>query len=221
MKLKYVIFSLLITGSLAAQENTEEACSKTWEFGLGGTAYQFNHVSFGNYTQLDNGGYMFEMKLENAIYGISLYAAHEIEIDKFNRHFRNLYFDLSGDIGFSGKTWGDNRNRLFTVASGLQWRVGEYFHSKYIDPYIRAGTGYVYRDFVAGIEGIPSTLYNEADADRKHLIPVTVGAGINMWLNDRWGMGMKGNYLVMPYKNVANSLQGALLIMYRLGGASH
>ena len=225
MKIKYVIFSLLLVGGmfpLAAQEITGNFREKGWEFGFGGTVYQFNRVSFGNFSNLEDGSYMFDLRLENAVYGGNLYVAREL-----NKHF---YLDLSGSAGYAGKTWGNsNKNWLYTAGLGLQWRLGTYLQSKYIDPYFRVGAGYMYKDFMiyyTGTEGPPSAemewvhnnLQNKAGADRKHLIPVTAGVGINMWLDDRWGIGMQGNYVLMPYKNVANSLQGTVSIMYRLGG---
>ena len=227
MRIKYVIFSLLLAGGmlpLAAQENNENSRKKAWEFGLGGTVFHFNRVSFGNFSNLNDGSYMFDLKLDNAVYGGNLYIAREL-----SSHF---YLDLSGSVGYAGKTWGSSdKNRLYTAGLGLQWRLGEYFQSRYIDPYLRIGAGYMYKNFMiyyTGAEGPSSaemewwysSFQNKSGADRQHLTPVTAGMGINMWLNDHWGIGIQGNYVLMPYKNVANSLQGSINIIYRLGGKS-
>ena len=227
IRIKYVILSLLLAGGtlpLAAQENTGNSHKKAWEFGLGGTIYQFNRVSFGNFSNLNSGGYMFDLKLENLVCGSSLYIAREL-----NKHF---YLDLSESVGYAGKTWGNsNKSWLYFAGLGLQWRLGEYFQSKLIDPYFRVGAGYMYKNFTiyyTGTEGLSSAemdwvhnnLQNKSGADRKHLTPISAGSGINMWLNDRWGIGLQGNYVFMPYKNVANSLQGTVSILYRLGGQS-
>jgi outer membrane protein OmpA-like peptidoglycan-associated protein len=63
-----------------------------------------------------------------------------------------------------------------------------------------------------------NNLMNKDGMDRKNLLPVSLGIGLNMWLNNRWGIGMQGDYIAMPHKNVANSIQGTLRMMYRLGG---
>lgn len=63
-------------------------------------------------------------------------------------------------------------------------------------------------------------LENKDRTDKRHMTPISLGGGINMWLNDRWGIGLQASYLVMPYKNVANSMQGNARLMYRIGGKS-
>ena len=100
---------------------------------------------------------------------------------------------------------------------GLQWRLGEYFKSRYVDPYLRAGINYMYKGFdilYEGSEGLEpddmswilNNYGNKEGRDRKHLMPVSLGGGINFWLNDRIGIGLQADYLVMSYKHVANSL---------------
>lgn len=204
--------------------SAEKNPAKAWEFGVGGSVFQFSRTSFSNFTQLET-GYMFNLKLEQAVFGGNLYAAKEL-----NNHF---YLDLQGTIGTTGKKPDDNNKTewLYMLGPGLQWRIGEYFGSKYIDPYLRAGISYMHKEFdimYAGTEGlndqqmswILNNLNNKAGDDRKNLMPVSLGVGINLWLNDRWGVGLQGDYLLMPYKDVANSLQGTLRILYRLGGKS-
>jgi len=144
-----------------------------------------------------------------------------------------VYLDLQGTIGTTGKRSGNNHQAdwLYMAGLGLQWRFGEYFGSKHIDPYLRAGINYMHKEFeiaYAGTEGLDdqqmqwilNNIYNKEGADKTDLTPVSLGAGLNMWLNDRWGIGIQGDYLLMPYKNVANSLQGTVRVMYRLGGKS-
>lgn len=225
--MKKILFILLIMGSIlpiSAQTESKEKPKKAWEFGLGGTVYQFNRASFSNFVTLDDGGYQFDLKLKSTVYGGNIYVAREL-----SKHF---YLDMQGSVGYAGKTWGNNnKNWLYTAGLGLQWRLGEYFHSKYVDPYLRVGAGYMYKDFhiyYEGAEGLTpdqmtwvmDNLQNKDGVDRKHLIPITAGVGVNMWLNDRWGIGLQGDYVAMPYKNVANSLQGTVRVIYRLGGAT-
>ena len=197
--------------------------SKAWEFGLGGSVFQFSRTTFSNFSQLET-GYIFDLKLDHVVYGGNLYVAREL-----NRHF---YLDLQGSIGTSGKGPDNNKTEwLYMAGLGLQWRLGEYFGSKYIDPYLRAGINYMHKEFeiiYAGTEGLDdgqmkwilNNINNKSGADKKDLMPISLGAGLNMWLNDSWGIGIQGDYLLMPHKDVANSLQGTLRVMYRLGGKS-
>ena len=203
-------------------ESIEKKQSKAWELGIGGTAFQFNRTSFSNFTQQET-GYVFDLKMEQVIFGGNLYIAKEL-----SNHF---YLDLQGSIGATQTKMdiGDKTQWLYMVGPGLQWRLGRYFNSNYIDPYLRVGASYMHKDFdvlYAGTEGLSPDemkwyLNNmNRNVDKKDLIPISLGVGLNMWLNDRWGIGMQGDYLLMPYKNVANSLQGTLRLMLRIGGES-
>ena len=228
---KIIIYTMLfvaMANSVLAQISSfkpvDKNPSKAWEFGLGGSVFQFNRTSFSNFSQLET-GYVFDLKLEQALFGGNLYVAREL-----NDHF---YLDLQGTVGTTGSRSNDyNKNKwLYMAGLGLQWRLGEYFGSKHIDPYLRAGINYMHKEFnilYAGTEGLDdqqmkwilNNIYNKEGADRTDLMPVSLGAGLNLWLNDRWGIGIQGDYLLMPYNNVANSLQGTVRVMYRLGGES-
>lgn len=205
-----------------SQEEKEPA--KAWELGAGGNIFQFNRISFSNFSQLET-GYIFDLKLDHVVYGGNLYVARELN--------DYLYIDFQGTIGVTGNKLNDKNKTewLYMLGPGLQWRFGEYFDSKYIDPYLRAGINYMHKEFeilYAGTEGLKdeqmkwalNNINNKAGADRKDLTPISLGVGLNMWLNDNWGIGMQGDYLLMPYKNVANSIQGTLRIMYRIEGKS-
>lgn len=224
MKRKLYIALLLSLAALPtpAQEETDKNETKAWELGLGGTVFQFSRVGFSNFSQPAN-GYTFDLDLNHAVWGGSLYAAREL-----NKHF---YLDLQGSFGLTNKSI-DRKTRLMTmVGAGLQWRLGEYFKSSYVDPYLRAGINYMYKDFQIRYDGsegtapdemswILSNYGNKEGHDRKHLAPIALGGGINFWLNDRIGVGLQADYLLMPHKNVANSLQGSARIMWRIGGKS-
>lgn len=206
-------------GAAAPQEKKEK---KAWELGIGGTVFQFSRVSFSNFTQLDD-GYAFDLDLSHAVWGGGIYAAREL-----SKHF---YLDLQGNIGLTRKAI-EGKNKLLVMAGlGLQWRLGEYFKSHYVDPYLRAGINYMYKDFSIiydGTEGLApdqmswilSNYANKEGRDRKHLTPIALGGGVNLWLNDHFGIGLQADYLIMPYKNIANSLQGSARLLWRIGGKS-
>lgn len=197
---------------------------RAWEFGLGGTVFQFNRTSFSNFTHNEQ-GYLFDLDVRHALWGGNLYVAREL-----SKHF---YLDLQGSIGSTTESISANGDRkwLYTGGLGLQWRLGEYFNSKYVDPFLRVGGNYMHKGFdilYTGKEGLTSeemqwfmeNYRNKDGLDRKNLATVALGGGVNMWLNSSWGIGLQADYLVMPYTNVANSLQGTVRVIFRLGGKS-
>lgn len=229
-----LLFLCAIVGGLmplAAQEitlktkNTKKEDSKAWEFGLGASALQFSRAQFSNFSDLKDKGYVFDLKLKHVVYGGNLYIAREL-----NRYF---YLDVQGTIGstkdlIEGK---EKAKMVYMIGPGLQWRLSEYFGSKHIDPFLRTGINYMHKEFnmnYMGIEGLDneqmswilSNDLNKDGKDKKHLTPISVGGGVNMWLNDRWGIGIQADYLIMPYNKIANSLQGTARIIFRLGGKS-
>ena len=227
-QLSYLILSfLLCASSLGAQESGSDTLAvkkekKAWEIGIGGTVFQFSRIGFSNFSQLEN-GYAFDLDLNHAVWGGGIYAAREL-----NKHF---YLDIQGSLGLTNKSIEGKRKLMAMAGLGLQWRLGEYFHSPYVDPYLRAGINYMYKGFrilYDGSEGLApdemqwmlSNFGNKEGRDRKHLMPVSLGGGINFWLNDRWGIGLQADYLVMPYKHVANSVQGTARVIWRIGGKS-
>jgi outer membrane protein OmpA-like peptidoglycan-associated protein len=231
MKTRIIYLMMLLAAmagrAVAQAPNTAPAGkqpSKAWEFGLGGSVYQFSRASFSNFSPTE-AGYVFGLKLDHAVYGGNLYVAREL-----SDHF---YADFQGTVGVTTNRQTDRwrKELLYAAGLGLQWRFGEYFESTHIDPYLRAGVGYMRKNFdilYAGTEGLDDeqmkwtldNLMNKEGMDRKDLLPISLGVGLNMWLNDRWGIGMQGDYLVMPHRNVANSIQGTVRVMYRLGGRS-
>lgn len=211
--------------SYAVGEQTqveERTPKKAWEFGLGGSVMQFNRMSFSNFTKND-AGYLFDLDVRHALWGGNLYVAREL-----NKYF---YLDLQGTAGYTKDAISSKGDRkwMYMAGLGLQWRFGEYFKSKYIDPFLRVGGNYMYKDFdilYTGSEGLTDeemswvmkNYKNKDGADKKNLTPISLGGGVNMWLNDSWGIGLQADYLLMPHTNVANSLQGTARIIYRLGG---
>ncbi len=211
------------TAETQSTENVDKKDKKAWEVGVGGTVFQFNRVQFSNFTQQANSSYTFDLGIKSSLFGGNLYVARELN--------KYLYLDLQGSTGMtSEKLSNSSKDKwVFMLQPGLQWRFGEYFGSKHIDPYLRAGIGYMYKGFninYIGTEGLaPDEMkwilensQNKDGADRTHLMPISAGAGLNTWLNDRVGVGLQADYVVMPYAKVANSLQGTVRVMWRIGG---
>lgn len=208
----------------AGEVVTENALPRAWEFGIGASVFQFSRVDFTRF-QPSGENYRLGLQLRHSVIGPNLYIAREL-----NPYF---YLDLQGTVGFTHQYIdGENRRRnLYMVGPGLQWRLGEYFDSKYIDPFFRVGVSYMKKNFDMKYEGtegdlpeemswVLENLYNKDGVDRDEMFPVAFGAGMNAWLNDRFGIGLQGDYLLMPHTDVANSLQGTVRLIWRVGGKS-
>lgn len=229
LNLKYIFligFLFAVTNINAQTVEVKEQIKpqKAWEIGIGASMFNFSRIDFTDF-QKYNDKYKFGMHLRHTTLGPHLYIAREL-----STHF---YIDIQGNLSFT-KQYVDGKSKLKTammVGPGLQWRLGEYFGSKYVDPFLRVGVNYMKKDFdmmYTGTEGVLpeeatwllKNLYNKSGADRNHLMPIALGGGLNAWLNDRVGIGLQGDWLIMPYKNVANSAQGTARIIWRIGGKS-
>lgn len=210
--------TLLLSLTISAQEK------RAWELGVGGSVFQFNRVGYTHFNTLEEANNL-GIQLQHVVVSPHIYIARELN--------PYLYLDFQGDIGFTEQyVNGQNKTRnLYKTGLGLQYRLGEYFESKYIDPFFRIGINYLYKNFdirYVGTEGEPSSemswvmenIYNKNGVDKNTLIPIQAGVGVNGWLNDNFGIGLQADYLYMPYKDVANSLQGTVRLIWRIGGKS-
>lgn len=204
--------------------NTEKKDKKAWEIGVGASIFSFSRVDFTNFQKAAD-QYKLDMQLRHSVIGPHLYIAREL-----SKHF---YLDVQGNMGFT-EQYVDGKDKLktaFMVGPGLQWRLGEYWGSKYVDPFLRVGVNYMKKNFdmkYTGTEGdlpeemswVLENLYNKDGKDRNEMFPIAFGVGLNAWLSDRFGIGIQGDWLMMPHKNVANSTQGTVRLMWRIGGKS-
>lgn len=195
-----------------------------WEIGIGASISNFSRIDFTEFRQTPD-RYNLKMHLRHTVPGPHIYIAREI-----STHF---YLDLQGNLGFT-EQYTAGRTRLKTVymlGPGLQWRLGDYFHSNYVDPFFRIGVNYMKKNFAMNYMGskgelpaemswVLENLYNKEGVDRNQMYPLAFGLGTNAWLNDHWGIGLQGDWLMMPHKNVANSVQGLVRLIWRIGGKS-
>lgn len=224
-KMKYTKYllalaTLIFCFDLSAQETkaTKTKHKNAWEIGLGGTGFHLPRVGLKSVSKVEQ-GYIIDLGKRDLLFGADLYVAREL-----GRHFA---LDLQTSVAYSkDPVRTHTENRYLGMASlGLQWRLGEYFNSKYIDPYFRIGGGYMYKNFRVNYEDVidatnltHTNVYNKEGKDYNHLLPVSAGAGVKMWLNDRFGIGMQADYVYLPYENVANTIQGTVNLIWRIGG---
>ncbi len=205
-KLSIFLFFISCAFIVSAQND-----KKFWEFGAGVTSYGFNRLSIRQVA--DNA---LDAKVKTFSHGGNLYVAREL-----NEHF---YLDFQGTIGASEDIYKNKSKMFYNLGAGAQWRLGKYFKSTTIDPYLRGGVSYMYKGFGTFYSGSSKDLQwsytnknNKSGSDKKHLVPLSVGLGSMMWLTPNFGFGVEGGYMVMPYKNIANSYYGTLRLTARIG----
>lgn len=227
--LSAVLTLILLCTALPAVAQQADGCDsisrhrKAWEIGVGIHGMQLTRFNVTGFSPGSNGGYRIDTDKRDVLFGGHLYLAREL-----NSHF---FLDLQGNADFTADPVRGGKEKRWTAMAGmgLQWRLGEYFRSPYIDPFLRAGANYLYKNFTVGYNGLERLnaeemkwdLANDFDkegSDRRHLLPLSVGAGVNLWLNDRLGLGLQADYLVMPYRHVSNAWQGNVRLLWRIGG---
>lgn len=218
MKKSIVLLAAALFAAGAAR--AQDPDKKTWEIGLGGSVFQFNRFGVAKFVTTDEGHYV-DMQLHHAVYGANLSLVRELS---------NVFAaDLQGTVGFTKNKQTDawRQQWFYTAGLGLQWRLGHYFRSSRIDPYLRVGGNYLYKGFDVrygdAADGMDWNMVNNGNkegADDRHLFTAAAGAGVDMWLDDRWGIGLQGDYIIIPKPNVANSLQGTVRVMRRFGRKS-
>lgn len=206
-KIIFLFISLFCVNLVNAQEKLG------WEFGIGGSVHQFNRLTDFNYQVFENQTQVIGVDVRQVVYSGNLMTAKPIS---------NVFtIDFNANLG-------KMEDKMFGQAGlGLQWRLGHYFKSSWIDPYLRVGGNamykpyqiqYIYNDGLTGWQ-----LANDANKegrDKSWLFPISAGVGVNMWLNDHIGLGLGADYLYIANQNVANPIQGTARILFRFGGKS-
>ncbi|MBB3893884.1 OmpA family protein [Bacteroides pyogenes] len=236
-KVILIICAILCLPSVWAQhsENNELLAEKpvkknkrAWELGIGGALINWNRVAVTGFQNLQD-GYLYNLKAEHLMGGVNLYVAREL-----NRWF---YLDLQGTMGMAKNHHrtpeNDNKhNFLYMGGLGLQWRLSPMFRSKYVEPYLRVGMNYLHKDFDARYSGIfyedptgkahweatDTWNKNGREKDKDSFFPLSLGAGVNAWLNNSLGLGLQGEYLMPLQKNLPRFAQITLRVMWRIGG---
>lgn len=209
--MKKLLLAIIAMAAIASTGRAEEV-KKVWEFGGGLNIQSLNRVGVKNFTAVAGEYNALSLDNRSAIFGLNIYVAREL-----NSHF---YVDFQSNFDFASDP-GQEKSKTRTTISpslGVQWRLGSYMRNKVIDPFVRVGVGYQYRNF--NTEGIYNVTDETqvAEEDSRSVSPIAFGVGTNLWLTNRWGVGLQADYMLNPQSGIANQWQGSLRVVYRLGG---
>jgi len=185
---------------------------KAFELGGGLSVYQFNRMPV-SFTQLEDGSQSFRSTVLHAAFAGHLYAAKELNEDGT--------FALAGLVNLGGM----DKKFFGHFGVDLQWRPFKEF--KYIQPYVAAGLGYMYKGsqitYFGRIRDVEYDIWNRNNAsgeDAKHMVIGSLKVGVNHWFCDKLGYGIEVAHNQVFKNYVANPLQGTVKLMYRFGGKS-
>lgn len=211
MKTKAYITSLCLliaAGSLSAQSS-----SKTWELSIGTKAIAYPQMQLLQATK-SGAGYFLSVEKREALLGLNLSATREL----------STHTALSLEQTLIPKPqW------IALTQLSLEYRLGAYFSKqRYIDPYFSLGVGYLYNsghNKLSGegsIDGKPIAWGAKRTElwEHKHHMPLSLGAGTRLWLNDRWGIKLSGGYLASIHAPRSGAWTAELGLSYRIGGKS-
>lgn len=233
IQMKKSILSLFFVGvaggmipQIATAQQEESKPSKAWEIGVGGNLLNWNRISITDFRK-ETEGYKYNMNIDHLLGGGHLYVAHEL--------CPWFYLDLQGSINVASVRYAKATKELQQVwmgGLGAQFRLSPFFRSQYVEPYLRVGVNYLYKNFSSvtaggfsgddsGESGWKSTdFWNNTShqTDKNSFIPLSFGAGVNAWLSNSLGIGLQGEYLLPIEKGLSRSAQVSLRIIYRIGG---
>lgn len=228
MNIRHIVYSIsiaalgLCTTSVVAQD--DQPAKKAWEIGIGGSLINWNRVSITG-AEISTQLYHFNMDVKHVLPGANLYIARELN--------PWLYLDVQGTMGMARSSEDKNKyGFLWLAGPGLQLRLGSLFNSKYVEPYLRAGINYMYKDFSSLTKGRFSndqtgTAHWESNdvwgsgrvtEEKKAYFPLSLGLGFNTWLNNRVGIGLQGDYIMSFRRDEPRFAQATMRVMFRIGG---
>ena len=223
----FVLFRSLEVAQAQESEMSSEVGTpkKSWEFGLGGSLLNISRMSLGNYNSSEKGD-AYTLRLRNIMFGGNFYVARELT--------PWLYADFQAALGRVESITAEQTEakKFFGVGGvGLQFRLTPLFKKKYVEPYVRIGANYMFKDFALLRDGSLSNFRKEelhwghsdrfnkeANMDR-HLFLPSVGAGVNSWFNDRVGFGIQGDYATSLGSKRLAFPQVTARVMVRLGSS--
>ncbi len=189
------------------------AQKKAWELSIGTKAIAYPQMHLLQ-AEKNGAGYLLSIEKREALLGLNLSATREL----------SAHTALSLEQTLIPKPqW------IALTQLSLEYRLGAYFSKhRYIDPYLSFGVGYLYNsghNKLSGegsIDGKPIA-WGAKHAElwqHKHHMPLSLGAGTRLWLNDRWGIKLSGGYLASIHAPRSGAWTAELGLSYRIGGKS-
>ncbi|KGN78446.1 membrane protein [Porphyromonadaceae bacterium COT-184 OH4590] len=223
------VYILMLTSQLLAVEPLSDQTinyKKVWEFGLGSTLVNWSRVSFIGLQQSSN-QMLYNLRVNHLMGGVNIYVARELN--------QSFYLYLQGNFGLdkNDEIVTDYRySSLYQGGLGLQWRLNPLFKSEYVEPYLCLGLNMLHKNFRSVTSGIfrndttgKSTWEaldiwnpNGTVKDKNTFGNLSIGIGMNAWLNNHWGVGLQGEYMMPIEKGLPRFAQFTLRMMYRIGG---
>lgn len=243
-----LLLTLLPVSAVAQEQATEQPREVTvrvlheeetvhtrgaWEIGFGAVGTNWSRVTFTNFYKIP-GAYKMSLEAKQLLGGPQLYVAREI--------LPWLYLDLQGATGFApageaageeGASW--KHHQLYMGGLGVQFRLTPLLQSSYVEPYLRLGINYLYRNFQTVYSGkFANDITDQAhwmmedswntgsltEADKDTSVPASIGLGLKGWLSDSFGVGIQGEYLIPVDGKGPNFAQASLQLIWRIGGKS-
>lgn len=221
-----------VTTSTAEEETYTRGA---WEIGLGALGTNWSRVTLSNFhANPDN--YQLRLNARHLLGGAQLYVAHEIT--------PWFYLDLQGSMSFAPVEKGEGINsdvadtklhQLYLGGIGAQFRLTPLLQSSYVEPYLRLGVNYMYRDFYTAYSGkfkdditqqghwqMIDTWNSSRNGESysKSSFPVSVGLGVKGWLSDHFGLGLQTEYLMPLASKNPHFFQASASLIWRIGGKS-
>lgn len=127
------------------------------------------------------------------------------------------------EIGIGGSMINWNRVEV----TGFKSTQDNYFYNLKTNHLMGGVNLYVARELnpwfyldLQGDLGMAKNKFRDATNDKNSFLPLSLGAGINAWLNNSLGLGLQGEYLMPLQKDLPRFVQVSARVMWRIGGKS-
>lgn len=216
--------------------NVEETHYRgAWEIGIGALGTNWSRVTLSNFRN-NTSNYQLTLDAQHLLGGAQFYVAREIT--------PWFYIDLQGSASLAPSnirkeevsgTNGGKYHQLYLGGLGAQFRLTPLLQSTYVEPYLRLGINYMYRDFQTAYSGtfredITKTAHwsmvdtwnknGVEEGTSKSSLPISLGLGVKGWLTDCFGLGIQAEYLMPIAGKGPNFAQASASLIWRIGGKS-
>ncbi len=221
VSLAFLSWSAMAQQNEATTSEAKQTKKKSIELGIGGDMLNISRMYLNDYKS-SNKGDAYALQIRNVMFAGNLYLAHELT--------PWLYADLQASLGWVEALKAEKK--LFGLGGlGLQFRLTPLFGKKYVEPYLRIGANYFYKDFDLTRNGElknyqgdflhwqHSDWFNKQADKSKGNFLASAGIGVNSWFNDCVGFGIQADYLTGFDKEKLNFPRVLARVMFRWGAS--